>query len=58
MIKHNLKLCSWTKLRSFDASYFLPWIRSFNVSYFLPWTKLRSFTNTIINKCYNVNWYL
>ena len=36
MIKHNLKLCSWTKLRSFDASYFL------------PWTKLRSFTNTII----------
>ena len=45
MIKHNLKLCSWTKLRSFDASYFF------------PWTKLRSFTNTIINKRYNVNWY-
>ena len=45
MIKHNLKLYSWIKLRSFNASYFL------------LWTKLRSFTNTIINKHYNVNWY-
>ena len=44
MIKHNLKLCSCTKLCSFDASYFL------------LLTKLRSFTNTIINKRYNVNW--
>ena len=45
MIKHNLKLYSWIKLHSFDASYFL------------PWTKLYSFTNSIINKRYNVNWY-
>ena len=45
MIKHNLKLYSWTKLRSVDASYFLFWI------------KLRNFTNSIINKHYDVNWH-